>query len=758
MEQKKILATLAMVGTLCAAHSAVPNNTRGSNAKKVTNINEKLLVNHTTNMDNSNSSHHINISADKVSDLKATGKVSSKSNTINVRNNPHDSSMVLGKLHKNSTIHITGKTNNWYKIKFNGNHGYIHSADVTTTNEELTTKNDFVKPSLLASSMSGTIYNLYQGISLHVRSGAGLNYSIIGDLHNGDTVNIISQIGNWYEINYNGQVAYVYASYVNTGSQTTSTSSSNASTGTVCNLSSGVYLHVRTGPSLDDRIIAYLDEGESVNILGKTGNWYKINYNGQIAYVYSSYVNDNSNTNTSASSTQAPAATSTGTVCNLNSGVVLHVRSGAGLDYSIIADLNEGATVNIIKQVGDWYEINYNGQIAYIYSAYVNTNNSSGNSNSNSSSNNSNNNNTPVPSTAYEGTVCNLSYGVNLHVRSGAGLDYNIIADLSEGATVNIIKKVGSWYEINYNGQVAYVYAYYVSPSNNDGNNNNSNSNNNNSNNNNGSKSTTGNNPYHLDFGKNSTVITTNYPGTLQQYINAQYNNWPYYSRSQYKNYINPASAKNIYQFLTINKFRNINVNKLNDALNGDGILSGQGQGFYDAAREFNIDPIYLVAQCLLETGRGTSYLASGVTIDKIANPNEPIYSNGVLVGYHMTQLAKPVTVYNLFGIGAYNNTSAFPNRALILGTTYAYTHGWTSVSSAISGAAQFVSQCYINNGSFGQITPYEFRYNPVLANIWHQYATTVWYGSSIGNLMKNLSYIYSEGDEFTFNIPVFKN
>ena len=44
-----------------------------------------------------------------------------------------------------------------------------------------------------------------------------------------------------------------------------------------------------------------------------------------------------------------------------------------------------------------------------------------------------------------------------------------------------------------------------------------------------------------------------------------------------------------------------------------------------------------------------------------------------------MIKLSKPVTVYNLFGIGAKDNSSVFPNRALILGTTYAYNRGWRS-------------------------------------------------------------------------------
>ncbi|MGL5616674.1 MAG: SH3 domain-containing protein [Sarcina sp.] len=905
MKQKKLLATVVAVSTICAVHNTnSANKDYHSTSKKITRINKKLLVNsektNTTPSNDKNSEKAVN----------KLGTISASYSQIKVRNSANSSSMVVGKIKKGSTVHITAEKNNWYKIKYNNNYGFVEKNSVniipkekqeatsfaTSTesavvsnlpngielhfrsgpglnysiisdlpsNTEVTVLsqdgswseisyngqtgyvyNQYLSASnsssniALSGSTTGTVCNLSQGISLHVRSGAGLSFNIIGDLNNGDNVNIIKEVGSWYEINYNGQIAYVYSSYVNTNNETSNSSSSNSvpatsETGTVCNLYGGIGLHVRTGPSLDNSIIGDIYEGASVNIIKQVGSWYEINYNGQIAYVYGSYINAN-NSNTSSSTTSSgnnsiPATTSTGTVCNLSSGIYLHVRTGASLDNSIIGDLSEGTSVNIIKQVGSWYEINYNNQIAYVYASYVNNNssnnspstnsvpatsatgtvcnlyggiglhvrtgpsldnsiigdiyegasvniikqvgswyeiiyngqiayvygsyvnpsNSSNNNGSNSSSSNS------IPATTSTGTVCNLSSGIYLHVRTGASLDNSIIGDLSEGASINIIKQVGSWYEINYNNQIAYVYGSYVNTNSSSGNNSNNNSNSDNSSSN--SPSTGSGNGYNLNFGPNSTIINTEYPGSLQQYIDDQYNNWPYYSPSQYEHYINPASASNVYQFLTINTFRNININELNSALAGQGVLSGQAQGFYNAAKEYNIDPLYLVAQCMLETGHGTSYLASGVTINSIANVNDPIYSNGELVGYQMIPLSQPVTVYNLFGIGAENNSSAFPNRALILGTTYAYEHGWTSVSNAIAGAAQFVSNSYIHTGGDSQITPYEFRYNQNAENIWHQYATTVWYGSSIGALMQELKYIYNPGDNFTFNIPVFSN
>ena len=49
-------------------------------------------------------------------------------------------------------------------------------------------------------------------------------------------------------------------------------------------------LNVRKGPSTSFDIIGTLSDGEKVNIVGKSNNWYKIEYNGTYGYVSASYI------------------------------------------------------------------------------------------------------------------------------------------------------------------------------------------------------------------------------------------------------------------------------------------------------------------------------------------------------------------------------------------------------------------------------------------------------------------------------------
>lgn len=57
-------------------------------------------------------------------------------------------------------------------------------------------------------------------------------------------------------------------------------------------------------------------------------------------------------------------------IVNIESGT-LNVRSGAGLNYSIIGSLNKGAKVKLGPLVGDWYNIYYGQHGGFVYAQYI---------------------------------------------------------------------------------------------------------------------------------------------------------------------------------------------------------------------------------------------------------------------------------------------------------------------------------------------------------------------------------------------------
>ena len=670
-------------------------------------------------------------------------------NQLNVRTSPNENGQVIGTLHKNDKVNVLDKSiDGWYKIDFNGRRAYVSSKYVNL----ISYKNNEVKTEVKKEPIEGT-GKVNINTALNVRQASTTNSRIIGSLKGGEKVNIISESNGFYKIEFNNSYGYVYSKYISKDGDSEkvqvvkqeevkkekvdeSKKEAKATpkaepvvlavrslnkTGIV-NVSSS--LNVRSSASTSSKVIGSLSGNTKVTIVGEEGAFYKIEYKGSHGYVAKEYIKDVTESNNSNQGTQIPEKPSTPETTK-KTGIVnvsssLNVRSEASTSSKVIGSLSGNSKVTIIGEEGAFYKIEYKGSHGYVAKEYIKDIKDEIVTEPEKPSN---------PENSKKTGVVTASKGLN--VRKEANTSSQIVGILNSGESVEIIGEENGFYKITYKGQEAYASKNYIDIF--DGNSNV--------------------NPG-LDI---ENASKTNYGVSLNEYIKLQQRNNPSnYSYSEFEKYINPAKATNKLQFLRIDKFRSVNVSGLSSRLSNKGVLTGQGQAFVNAAKAFNIDPIYLVAQCLHETGNGTSKLAKGVTITEIADESRPIYNgNGQLVGYHMIKLSKPVTVYNLFGIGAKDNSSVFPNRALILGTTYAYNRGWTSIENAIKGAAEFVSLNYVHSSRYSQNTLYKMRYNQNVSNIWHQYATTPWYASSIADIMRSYQDLYLENN-FTFDVPVF--
>ncbi|EHK2365957.1 SH3 domain-containing protein [Clostridium perfringens] len=684
----------------------------------------------------SNNSNQGTQTSEKPSTPESTEKtgIVNVSSSLNVRSSASTSSKVIGSLSGNTKVTIVGEEGAFYKIEYKGSHGYVakeYVKDVTESSNSNQGTQTPEKPSTPESTEKTGIVNVSS--SLNVRSSASTSSKVIGSLSGNTKVTIVGEEGAFYKIEYKGSHGYVAKEYVkdvtesnnsNQGTQTPekpSTPETTKKTGIV-NVSSS--LNVREGASTSSKVIGSLSGNTKVTIVGEEGAFYKIEYKGSHGYVAKEYIKDVTESNNSNQGTQTPEKPSTPEstektgIVNVSSS--LNVREGASTSSKVIGSLSGNTKVTIVGEEGAFYKIEYKGSHGYVAKEYIKDIKDEVVTEPEKPSN---------PENSKKTGVVTASKGLN--VRKEANTSSQIIGILNSGESVEIIGEENGFYKITYKGQEAYASKNYINIF--DGNSNV--------------------NPG-LDIGNASK---TNYGVSLNEYIKLQQRNNPSnYSYSEFEKYINPAKATNKLQFLRIDKFRSVNVSGLSSRLSNKGVLTGQGQAFVNAAKAFNIDPIYLVAQCLHETGNGTSKLAKGVTITEIADESRPIYNgNGQLVGYHMIKLSKPVTVYNLFGIGAKDNSSVFPNRALILGTTYAYNRGWTSIENAIKGAAEFVSLNYVHSSRYSQNTLYKMRYNQNVSNIWHQYATTPWYASSIADIMRSYQDLYLENN-FTFDVPVF--
>lgn len=194
-------------------------------------------------------------------------------------------------------------------------------------------------------------------------------------------------------------------------------------------------------------------------------------------------------------------------------------------------------------------------------------------------------------------------------------------------------------------------------------------------------------------------------------------------SQADVEQYLNPSnlmSGYNRYQFLDLSIVSDVSARMLNVYLSDKGVLKNKGELFRMAAEEYGVNAAYLAIHACLESGNGTSQLASGVDY------------NGT-------------TVYNMFGIGAYDDD---PING---GARYAFEHGWTSVDAAIKGGAEWISRHYINSG---QNTLYKMRWNPARPGE-NQYATDVGWASKQARTLMTFMEVFPI-NSLIFDVPVY--
>lgn len=253
--------------------------------------------------------------------------------------------------------------------------------------------------------------------------------------------------------------------------------------------------------------------------------------------------------------------------------------------------------------------------------------------------------------------------------------------------------------------------------------------------------------------------IFTQYNWTLNNYAAIQKKRTGRTSLAEYKRLVNYKKDTSYgFQFLRLDKFRPVNEEKFISTFNyyiknacenkGRGpsysVLYGKGKVMLAAAKKEGIDPMYFVSQTFLESAYGTSSLARGNRITRVALPSYA-RSGGKFI---TKKIPRSTTVYNLYGIKAYDSD---PKTGA---TSHAYYKGWTTVDKAIYGAAKFIRENYFE-AKPSQNTIFKFRFNP--SNLSHQYATDPWYSEKIAQRILLFSRCYSTKALYTYDYPKFR-
>ncbi len=198
-------------------------------------------------------------------------------------------------------------------------------------------------------------------------------------------------------------------------------------------------VNVRESSSTSSNIVTSLNIGDEVSIEGLTNDFYAINQNGTTNYVYSDFIDFKE---------------ADGVV----TGEGVFIRTAPSIDADTSGILSHGTIVNVTGQTGDWYQLEANGTYSYINKNYIAGEYVDRVSEPVENVSTSTNAETTAVSSYYK---VNASGGLNL--RESADNSSNVIAVIPNGFVVSGLETVNGFTKVNYNGQIGYASADFLS-------------------------------------------------------------------------------------------------------------------------------------------------------------------------------------------------------------------------------------------------------------------------------------------------------
>ena len=121
-----------------------------------------------------------------------------------------------------------------------------------------------------------------------------------------------------------------------------------------------------TANSSTSNVIRRIPEGDIVEVIGATGNFYNIKYDGRSGYVFKQYVKE-----TKVTSSSASGLTATGYPYTTVTTSSVNLRKSASTSAKKLDVIPKGATITVHKLSGSWANVSYDGQTGWAMKDYI---------------------------------------------------------------------------------------------------------------------------------------------------------------------------------------------------------------------------------------------------------------------------------------------------------------------------------------------------------------------------------------------------
>lgn len=321
--------------------------------------------------------------AEKVTNNKETiGIVVTKSGNLNVRASSAKDAEVVGQVKKGDQVRLLKKTGDWYQIELADgtvgyvNHGYIKVGAAKTVDAGKDTKTPTKTPTNSETSADSASPLLGEGTvttktaALNIRANKTTNSKVIGTVAKGDKVTVLEKAGDWYKVELaDGSTGYASRQFIKVTKSDSasakklmrvgSSSVVKSMTGEGIVITKSAPLNIRGDKKDDAEVVAKASKGAKVQVLEKTGKWYKVKLeDGTIGYASSQFIQMSAESDATDTTDDTEATTTkSGYGEVVTKGAILNLRAGKDLSAKVIAKIPNGTKVRILEKSGIWYKV-----------------------------------------------------------------------------------------------------------------------------------------------------------------------------------------------------------------------------------------------------------------------------------------------------------------------------------------------------------------------------------------------------------------
>ncbi|NLP52719.1 M14 family metallocarboxypeptidase [Bacillus sp. RO1] len=294
------------------------------------------------------------------------------------------------------------------------------------TVEDTSSSNQVLDVGLVKEFSSTDKYFKAVQANVHIYQNIDGKLVAVGYVFQGQEYERIRDYGSWHEVKFGNGKGYVWkaATEPSDGTSIQNKSSKVSSSKTITMTQNLQVYDNSQGPLVP---FASIQKGATINIVRKMGSWYEVNFSGREGYIYHTGVRES-----------FVASDKYFKVMQDN----VHVYQNVNGKLVTRGYLEKDQEYERVRDYGSWHEIRIGNSLAYVWKEA--TNPSTGSSINNKSTR--------------ENSSQTIRIIQNLQVYDNSAGPLVPFGRIDAGQNIHIVRKMGSWYEINYAGRFGYIY------------------------------------------------------------------------------------------------------------------------------------------------------------------------------------------------------------------------------------------------------------------------------------------------------------